>query len=59
MQMTKSITNQIKDWLSAEEDKFNDILYGEINFIIQDGKVLRRKNIETKSWEDVKVGGTE
>jgi len=59
MQMTKSITNQIKDWLSAEEDKFNDILYGEINFIIQDGKVLRRRNIDNRNWEDVKIGGTE
>jgi len=56
--MNKSVTEQIHDWLSAEKDKFNDIVFGEINFIIQNGKVLRRKNIDCCNVEDIKIGGT-
>lgn len=54
-----TITEQIHKRIDEEEELFNKILYGEITFIIQDGIVLRRKNIDTKNYDNIKIGGTD
>jgi len=47
----KTITEQIHQRLDEEEYEFNKIRYGRITFIIQDGKVLDRENLDKKRYE--------
>lgn len=54
-----TIVEQIHIRVDEEKGLFNKILYGEITFIIQDGIILRRKNIDTKNYDNIKIGGSE
>ena len=50
----KTIVEQINKRLEDKKDKFNEIKYGRITFVIQDGIVLRRENLDTENYDDIK-----